>query len=148
LKRCCIVASNCADIVGTINGDKEVKFATIEEFVKDEGKRERVDRNAKRRSGNQKWRWVRKDGIESRLGIKKIKGPEIQGARGASGGENCGHTRGEKKRGSSGGRSRTENKVLELRSGEEVEAVRVIVRKDVLAGGGAESGKLIVVEEI
>jgi hypothetical protein len=147
LKRCGIVSSKGADIVRAEDRDEEMEFALVDELVDDDRERERVDRSSSRRSGNEKWNWVREDGVEGRLRVKEIKGAEIRRAGGASGGEDSCHARREK-RGGCGSRGGTENEVLELSSGEQGKAIGVIISKGVPARGGAKSSELIAVKSV
>ena len=95
LKGGSIIASKSADIIRAEDGDEEVEFTAIDEFVDEKGERERVDKSSSSGGGgNGKWDWVREDKVEGLLKIKEIEGSKIRGAGGASRVEDGSHARG------------------------------------------------------
>ena len=92
MKRGSIIPGEGSNIVGSKDGYEEVKFATVEEFIKKGRERERVDGSTGGGDGDGQRSGIWKDRVESDLSVKEAEWPKVRGARRAVGSENGSHT--------------------------------------------------------
>ena len=137
MQRGSIVTVESAHIIRTVNGNKEVEFAEVKEFVQCDGERQRIHGDDGRRDDcNEKGNRLREGGVKSWLRVQKIKGA-VEGGTGCFGGcEYRSHVWG--KNGlDKGNSSGAENEYLQLECSEKGETRGVVVGKNVGSVCGA-----------
>jgi hypothetical protein len=80
MQRSGVIAIGSADVITMKDGNKELEFATIDKREECSKKQNRIDRSAGSGRSHQQWNMVWENSIQSRLRVKKFKGPKIRGA--------------------------------------------------------------------
>jgi hypothetical protein len=80
MQRSGVIAIGSADVITMKDGNKELEFATIDKREECSKKQNRIDRSAGSGRSHQQWNMVWENSIQSRLIVKKFKGPKIRGA--------------------------------------------------------------------